>query len=323
MIQLERLNISIGGIRMKLHENKELFEQLWTLTATMEEIDLDPSIIEKDYWVTFALKRLSIEEKAIFKGGTSLFKAYRFLNRFSEDIDVTFTEEIGSSAFRNMDKRVMKEPFVKLDDPSQYVEKISSNFRSIAYMYPRKSENLISNLKPYIAYECYKYGLTFPWEKKEITTLIYDYLKKNNQQDIIKQYELEPFKFNVLNIKRTFFDKVFAVNESLIDKKSVAVYARHVYDLCKIIELYEMQNAYQSGEVKKLYKDFFKARIEMTGSSINSTFDINNCIMIECVDDDFIAGFNDFQNQLVFPNKQIAIDRVRETIKLITSYSYN
>lgn len=308
---------------MKLHENSELFEQLWALTATMEEIDLDVSIIEKDYWITFALKRLSLEEKAIFKGGTSLFKAYRFLNRFSEDIDVTFTESIGSSAFRGMEKRVMKEPFVRIDDSTQYQDKRSSDFRSIAYAYPRKNDNIISNLKPYIVYECYKYNLTFPWDKKEITTLIYDYLKKNNQDEIIKEYELEPFYMNVLSVKRTFFDKIFAVNESLMDQKDIAVYARHVYDLCKIIELDEIQVAYTSGEVKILYKDFLKARVAMTGSSINETFDISSCNMTNCVNETFTSGFKEFQDQLVFPNKKITIERVNEVISFITDYKYN
>ncbi|MBI9010157.1 MAG: nucleotidyl transferase AbiEii/AbiGii toxin family protein [Tenericutes bacterium] len=308
---------------MKLHENSELFEQLWALTAAMPEIDLDASIIEKDYWVTFALKRLSLEEKAIFKGGTSLFKAYRFLNRFSEDIDVTFTESIGSSAFKSMEKRVMKEPFIRIDDATQYKDKRSSDFRSIAYSYPRKNDKIISNLKPYIVYECYKYNLTFPWNMKEITSLIYDYLKKNKQDEIIKEHELEPFYLNVLSVKRTFFDKIFAVNESLIDQKNIAVYARHVYDLCKIIELDEMQLAYTSGEVKTLYKDFLEARIAMSGSSIDEKFDINSCNMMNCVNETFISGFTEFQDQLVFPNKKITIERVNEVISYITDYKYN
>lgn len=307
---------------MKLHENQELFEQLWTLTATMKEIDLDPSIIEKDYWVTFALKRLSREESAVFKGGTSLFKAYRFLNRFSEDIDVTFTHEIGSSSFRSMEKRVMSKPFEKLDDTSQYMDRRGTNFRSVAYKYPRKSEAIMTNLKPFIVFESYRYGLTFPWEKRKVTTLIYDYLMKNDRQDIIDLYELQPFELNVLSIKRTFFDKIFAINEYLIESKPVEVFARHIYDLCKIIDLPELEDAYSSGEVKGLYNSFLKARIEMNGSCIDGTFDINDCNLKSCVTESFIVGFEEFQSQLVFPNKQVSIQKVREVVKRITDYNY-
>mgnify|MGYP001236567535 CR=1 FL=1 len=51
---------------MRLHENPDLFRELWYSTASMKEIDLAPSIIEKDYWVTFALKRLNMKDKAFF-----------------------------------------------------------------------------------------------------------------------------------------------------------------------------------------------------------------------------------------------------------------
>lgn len=52
-----------------------------------------PIIIEKDFWVCWALKRVFELEapKAgiIFKGGTSLSKAYGAIHRFSEDIDLS------------------------------------------------------------------------------------------------------------------------------------------------------------------------------------------------------------------------------------------
>ncbi len=58
---------------------------------------LAPVILEKDYWVCrtlgilFALPKLG--PHLIFKGGTSLSKVYRIIDRFSEDIDVSFHRE--------------------------------------------------------------------------------------------------------------------------------------------------------------------------------------------------------------------------------------
>ncbi|TIU22416.1 MAG: nucleotidyl transferase AbiEii/AbiGii toxin family protein [Mesorhizobium sp.] len=48
-------------------------------------------IIEKDFWVCWTLKRLFELQKGgaltlVFKGGTSLSKAYGAIRRFSEDI---------------------------------------------------------------------------------------------------------------------------------------------------------------------------------------------------------------------------------------------
>ena len=49
-------------------------------------------IIEKDFWVVWMLKRLfsldDLKNHLTFKGGTSLSKVYRIIQRFSEDIDV-------------------------------------------------------------------------------------------------------------------------------------------------------------------------------------------------------------------------------------------
>jgi hypothetical protein len=50
-------------------------------------------ILEKDAWVVWTLSALFRSEFAqhlIFKGGTSLSKVYRAIDRFSEDIDVTY-----------------------------------------------------------------------------------------------------------------------------------------------------------------------------------------------------------------------------------------
>jgi hypothetical protein len=57
--------------------------------------------IEKDFWVSWVLDLLfngrdSGEPRLLFKGGTSLSKAYSLISRFSEDIDITlFREDIG------------------------------------------------------------------------------------------------------------------------------------------------------------------------------------------------------------------------------------
>ena len=50
-------------------------------------------LLEKDIWVVWALRTLfeaPIGEHLVFKGGTSLSKAYRAIRRFSEDVDVTY-----------------------------------------------------------------------------------------------------------------------------------------------------------------------------------------------------------------------------------------
>jgi len=50
-------------------------------------------LLEKDVWVVWALAGLygsSLGEHLVFKGGTSLSKAYKVIQRFSEDVDLTY-----------------------------------------------------------------------------------------------------------------------------------------------------------------------------------------------------------------------------------------
>lgn len=60
------------------------------ILAASEYWNIAPALIEKDYYVTLILKRLNEEIPGLlFKGGTSLSKCYKLIDRFSEDIDLT------------------------------------------------------------------------------------------------------------------------------------------------------------------------------------------------------------------------------------------
>lgn len=66
------------------------------------------TIIEKDFWVCWTLKRLfDLPEAAaaslVFKGGTSLSKAFGIIRRFSEDIDLSFDRaDLGSGPINSV-----------------------------------------------------------------------------------------------------------------------------------------------------------------------------------------------------------------------------
>lgn len=72
--------------------------------ATARRFGTAEQNVEKDFWVCWALDALFNEigtdgPRLLFKGGTSLSKAYGLIARFSEDIDVTvFREDLGQAA---------------------------------------------------------------------------------------------------------------------------------------------------------------------------------------------------------------------------------
>ena len=66
-------------------------DQRQIIEQTALRINLPVQAIEKDIWVTTILQivfSLPVAEHLIFKGGTSLSKAWGIINRFSEDIDL-------------------------------------------------------------------------------------------------------------------------------------------------------------------------------------------------------------------------------------------
>ncbi|MNS11030.1 hypothetical protein D3C72_425610 [compost metagenome] len=67
-------------------------EQADILNALAPVLGRAPEVLEKDVWVCWVLEHLfTMPERGelVFKGGTSLSKAYRVIERFSEDVDVT------------------------------------------------------------------------------------------------------------------------------------------------------------------------------------------------------------------------------------------
>lgn len=72
--------------RLTNEERQELFQ------ATAIKMGMRPEVIEKDFWVCFMLDHLfhdcEYSNAFVFKGGTSLSKAYHVIERFSEDIDL-------------------------------------------------------------------------------------------------------------------------------------------------------------------------------------------------------------------------------------------
>lgn len=74
---------------MNLHQVPNNFTEL--VAATAQHFSIPEIYVEKDYWVTWVLRNLSQSEyrdRLVFKGGTSLSKAFKLINRFSEDVDL-------------------------------------------------------------------------------------------------------------------------------------------------------------------------------------------------------------------------------------------
>ena len=95
---------------MNLHEHKEEFEELIAIVA--DYIGVPADAVRRDYYIVQMMQNLQNSEYAevcVFKGGTSLSKCYPgSINRFSEDIDLTFipVEDMTNKKYSKALKRV-------------------------------------------------------------------------------------------------------------------------------------------------------------------------------------------------------------------------
>lgn len=77
--------------QMKTWFNNPVAVRQQILAGCQNQQYLQPAIVEKDWWVTTVLHALfqtSCAKHLIFKGGTSLSKGWKVIDRFSEDIDL-------------------------------------------------------------------------------------------------------------------------------------------------------------------------------------------------------------------------------------------
>lgn len=293
---------------MYLHkEDRELLKDI--IITVSEKSGLDENIVEKDYYVTLILKELVKGNPSIvFKGGTSLSKAYHVIERFSEDIDITFTEHIGEARRKKLKYNLLKPISETLGLPIDNWDTIESDkdlnqydFRYDAVM---SSENDV--LIPYVKVETSLMSYSYPTEQKEISSIIYEYLKEDNM-DIIEEFDLMPFIMSVQSLDRTFIDKLFAVCDYYMNGKATRN-SRHLYDIYKLYPYIKFENDFKFllDEVRALRA---KMDIRITPSA---RFDVDIMeIAQKLVDEDFYA--KDYEDSTIkLTNDYVEYQKAKE-----------
>jgi predicted nucleotidyltransferase component of viral defense system len=75
---------------VRLHEHPDFNQAVLQAEEHFRDRRLRAAIIEKDYYVTEALRIIAARhgDRVLLKGGTSLSKGWHLIRRFSEDVDV-------------------------------------------------------------------------------------------------------------------------------------------------------------------------------------------------------------------------------------------
>lgn len=218
-----------------LHNNRELFEQ--AVLKTAEYLKIDAGIVEKDYYVTLILKEISLTvPDLVFKGGTSLSKCHKVINRFSEDIDLTVEYETKPSEGK---RRSLKKNIVDTIEKSGLVlanpDEIKSRREFNKYIVDYPSIFTQAGLKNHLQIETMIKIRAYPNQEMNAASLIYDYFVKEGFSELIDEYELAPFTLKVQSAERTFVDKIFALADYYL-ADNVTEHSRHIYDLYKLLD---------------------------------------------------------------------------------------
>lgn len=242
---------------MFLHKNdRELFHDVIVTVSDRMGVAID--IVEKDYYVTMILNELAKRsDKVVFKGGTSLSKAYKVIDRFSEDVDITFTEHIGSARRKKLKYQVLQPISEKLDMPVSNWDRIESDKDYNHYDFGYRSVVDEANpLQPWVKVETALISYAFPTETQDISNIIFDCLKTTNP-DILADYGLNPFPMKVQTLSRTLIDKMFAVCDYYLLGRARRN-SRHLYDIYKLYPLISDDAAFT-----QLISEVYKQRSQM------------------------------------------------------------
>ncbi|MEP0367338.1 MAG: nucleotidyl transferase AbiEii/AbiGii toxin family protein [Cyclobacteriaceae bacterium] len=245
-------------------------EKLEIFNSTSDKVGIPPVAIEKDWWVVRTLEvifGMTVAKHLVFKGGTSLSKSWKLIDRFSEDIDLALDK-----SFLGFDKdKISRTQVGKLRDAS--FEYISTNF------FPKLRERFIqagldvtiqleevktTDQDPLII-EIYYRPITPQSEYIQPRVLVEigsrslrePFTDCNIQSFIGEHFSTRPFAdppilIPSVNPERTFLEKLFLLHEEFQrpkEKIRVNRLSRHLYDIYRISQSPHAKNAMDDTEL--------------------------------------------------------------------------
>lgn len=223
---------------------------------------LSPAIIEKDFWVCWVLRRIfsfpALGSHLIFKGGTSLSKAYNAIQRFSEDVDLSIGREylgavgdfdpaargIGKNKIRDRLKGLaqrceamvggelltqLRADFAAvLGDTGWAVEVDVLDRQTLVFSYPRSATGLAlsAGILPAIRLEMGARTDPWPEERREIRPYAAEALPE--------VFTSPSVDVRVLDARRTFWEKATILHAQSAGDKFRRGYSRHYYDVSRL-----------------------------------------------------------------------------------------
>lgn len=257
-------------------------EKLETYNEIAIQVGLSPYAVEKDWWVTQTLNILFQTEIAphlVFKGGTSLSKAWKLIERFSEDIDLAldrnflgFTGTLSNTQVGKLRKKsfqyiseefypILKQKFKENGFENVEIKLAESKDTDqdpliIEIYYPNVVQ-YPEYILPRILVEIGSRSLREPFSIKTFSSLVGEQYPNNPFAD-------KPILIPTVNPERTFLEKIFLLHEEF-QKPTNAIrvnrLSRHLYDIEKLMQSQFVEKALEND---LLYKEIVNHRRTIT-----------------------------------------------------------
>lgn len=223
-------------------------------SETAADMGTTPAVTEKDFWVTWVLDRLfrdpELARLLMFKGGTSLSKAYRLIQRFSEDIDLILDWRVVSG----------EDPLAVRSKSSQERLNEAINERAQAFIGGELLRHVsmtlgemcrceIDSADPHVINVRYPAAFSDEYLRPEVRLEIGPLASwLPHETRTIRSYAAESFpqlfertdcSVRVITAARTFWEKATILHHEAhrpVNAPHPARYSRHYYDVAKMAE---------------------------------------------------------------------------------------
>lgn len=250
---------------MRLFEHADFEQAILRAEQHYGPRGLRAAVIEKDYYVTEALRLIATaDDRVIFKGGTSLSKGWNLLNRFSEDIDIflnpsAFTPNLGTNAINRelkglRDAIAAHSALTLLPEESKTIGGFGRNDR---FSYEQRFGG-VGEVANRVFLEAGTASGNQPVETRELRSYLVQFLQETGQS--LGADDETAFPMRLLHFRRTFVEKLFAIHAKVEilkrDGKPIGSYARHYYDLYHLAKTGEVPAMLATAEYDEIKADY-------------------------------------------------------------------
>jgi hypothetical protein len=250
---------------MKLFEHPDFGQAILQAAEHFRGQGWRPAIIEKDYYVTEALRIIAAAgDKVILKGGTSLAKGWNLIQRFSEDIDIfldpaAFDPALGKRGIDRELKRLRDAvgahpALVLLQNEGQTIGGFG---RSDRFLYPQRfgGPGEVANR---VLVEAGAASGREPAVTVDLRSYLGQFLQDRGLS--LGAEDQGPFPMRLLHFRRTFVEKMFAIHGKVEllkrDGQALGTYARHYHDLFQLAAQAEVIVMLRSSEYAAIKADY-------------------------------------------------------------------